>query len=66
MLSVYLSKDNCYCSVHEKMQTRLEIIMPDIFSIILFPNAHNVFLYISAIIPNLCSKNLINSITLSR
>ena len=39
--------------------------MPDIFSIILFPNAHNllvVFLYISAIIPNLCSKNLINSI----
>ena len=36
--------------------------MPDIF---LFPNAHNllvVFLYISAIIPNLCSKNLINSI----
>jgi hypothetical protein len=43
---------------------RLEIIMPDIFSIILFPNAHNllvVFLYISAIIPNLCSKNL-NSI----
>ena len=44
---------------------RLEIIMPDIFSIILFPNAHNllvVFLYISAIIPNLCSKNLINSI----
>ena len=43
---------------------RLEIIMPPFFGIILFFNAHILllqFLRFAAIIPKLCSKNLIKN-----